>query len=79
MHPSFTGLRAFDPELAGQCCWYDVREVADGYRVVVEVGWGDCQSGCIERHRWTYAVAPDGTSRLVAEEGASLPPGPLPE
>jgi hypothetical protein len=78
-NPLISRVQAFDPDLAGQCCWYDVRTVADGYRVVIEVGWGDCQSGCIERHRWTYAVAQDGTSRLLAEDGASLPPGPLPE
>ena len=48
------------------------------YIVTVTVGWGDCPAGCIERHTWQYAVAPDGTVTLQAEDGGSVPPDAWP-
>ena len=30
-----------------------------------DVGWGDCESGCIDEHSWVYAIGPDGTSRRL--------------
>lgn len=72
------GLTAFDPELIGACCFYRVREVQAGYEVEVEIGWGDCPSGCINRHRWLYAVTNEGDVELLGDEGDPVPVGPWP-
>lgn len=40
-------------------------------------GWGDCPSGCIQRHSWTVTVGQDGTIH-VAESGSPLDPGDFP-
>ena len=33
-------------------------------RVTFEVGWGDCQAGCIDRHTWTWDGGADGSTVL---------------
>jgi hypothetical protein len=71
-------LRPQDPELIGGCCWYEATAVEGGYEVVIRVGWGDCPAGCINEHRWTYAVTADGGVTPAGESGAPVPPGPLP-
>ena len=76
--PRFAGLRPFDPNAIGQCCSYRVAEGADGWTVTIEVGWGDCPSGCINRHTWTFAVAPGGQVNQVGETGPAVPAGFLP-
>jgi hypothetical protein len=73
--PRFAGLTAQDPNLIGQCCFYTVTSAADGYVVTIEVGWGDCQAGCIDRHHWTYSVRTDGTIHLDREDGPPVPAG----
>jgi hypothetical protein len=60
--------------MIGACCWYEVTPLDDGYQVKVTIGWGDCPAGCIEKHEWTYAVAPDGRVGLINETGPSLLP-----
>ncbi len=77
-NPTLAGVSARNPKLIGQCCWYEARSVAVGYEVQVEVGWGDCPSGCIDRHRWTYAVTPAGVVTLIDESGPSVSPGAVP-
>jgi hypothetical protein len=77
-HPEFSGLQPRNPDLIGQCCWYEARAVESGYQVDVVIGWGDCPSGCIDNHRWTFSVAPSGETRLVSESGPSLQPGVIP-
>ena len=77
-HPEFAGLTPLNPDLIGACCWYEATAVEGGYQVVVTVGWGDCPAGCIDRHVWTFAVAPDGTVGLIGEEGPSVPAGQMP-
>jgi hypothetical protein len=72
---TFDGLDELDPDLIGQCCWYEAREVEGGYEVKIEIGWGDCIAGCINKHRWIYAVAPTGEVALIDEAGPSLEPG----
>ena len=47
--PRFAGLTAQDPNAIGQCCFYTATSAANGYVVTIEVGWGDCQAGCISR------------------------------
>jgi hypothetical protein len=72
----FTGIAPRDPELIGQAAWYEVTAVSDGWQVEVWIGWGDCPAGCINAHRWAYAVSRAGVVELVAESGDPLPPGP---
>ena len=71
----FAGLGPKNPDLIGQCCSMDVTPSATGYDVTVEIGWGDCPAGCINRHRWFYTVASDGTVVLQREEGPAVPAG----
>ena len=77
--PRFAGLTPQDPNLIGQCCFFTAASAADGYTVTVEIGWGDCPAGCINRHHWFYSVAADGSVHLDREDGPALPggvPGP---
>jgi hypothetical protein len=75
LDPRFAGLQAKNPDLIGGCCFYEATPTADGFQVVVELGWGDCPAGCISRHRWTYKVGPDGTTTLLSETGDPVPSG----
>jgi hypothetical protein len=77
VHPEFAGISAQDPDLIGGCCWYEATRVTGGFQVVMNVGWGDCPSGCIDRHRWTFAVSPQGDVGLINEDGPEVPPGVL--
>jgi hypothetical protein len=65
----FHGISEPQLELAGQCCWYQAHEAVGHYLVTIEVGWGDCQAGCIWTHRWLYQVDHDGTLTLREQEG----------
>lgn len=69
----FAGIGPRDDELIGQAAWYEVTETDDGWQVLVRIGWGDCPAGCINEHRWTFAVGRDGTVELLREEGDDLP------
>jgi len=69
----FAGLAPRDPELIGQAAWYEVTATDDGWRVEIRVGRGDCPAGCINEHRWTYAVSRTGEVDLVEESGDPLP------
>ena len=73
LDPHFTGLKPKNPDLIGGCCFYEATTTADGYQVNVELGWGDCPAGCINRHRWSYLVARDGTTTLLSETGEPVP------
>jgi hypothetical protein len=73
--PRFAGLTAKDPDLIGQCCFYTVAPAPGGFAVTIEIGWGDCQAGCIDRHHWFYSVTTDGTIRLDREDGPPVPAG----
>ena len=75
---ALTGIGPEDPELIGGCCFWRAEETDSGFEVVFEVGWGDCPAGCIDRHRWTYAVGRDGSVELLREEGPTVPPDVLP-
>jgi hypothetical protein len=77
-NPQFAGMEPLNPDMVGQCCWYETSETADGYEVVLRIGWGDCMAGCIERHEWTYAVSRDGQVTFLGEQGDPLPPDLLP-
>ena len=71
--PAFAGIIPKDPDLIGQGSWYEVTPIDGGWQVVVEIGWGDCPAGCIDKHTWTYAVSPDGRVGLIGEEGPAVP------
>ena len=78
--PRFAGIRARDAGVVGQAAWYDVAAASGvgAYIVTMRVGWGDCPSGCIEEHTWTYAVLPDGEVKLQSEGGSTVPPDAWP-
>jgi hypothetical protein len=73
--PGFAGIGPKDPNIIGGCCFWEAVPTSDGHEVTFEVGWGDCQSGCIERHRWTYGVSRNGAVTLLAEGGDPVPSG----
>jgi hypothetical protein len=70
--PLFDGIGPRDPELIGQAATWEAEATDAGWRVTFQVGWGDCQAGCIDRHTWTWDVAADGTVAFVAEDGSPL-------
>jgi hypothetical protein len=69
----FAGIAPFDENLIGQASWYRVTATADGWQVLIRIGWGDCPAGCMNEHRWTYAVGQDARIELVSETGDPLP------
>jgi hypothetical protein len=69
----FAGIGPRDENLIGQAAWYEVTDAEDGWEVVIRIGWGDCPAGCINEHRWTYAVGRDASVELTHEEGDALP------
>ena len=78
--PRFANIGPLDPELIGQSAWYEVMPASGvgAFVVSVTVGWGDCPSGCIDKHTWQYAVAPDGTVTLQSESGPEPPADAFP-
>ena len=79
--PRLAGIQPRNPDLIGQASWYEVVPASGvgAFLVTVRVGSGDCPSGCIDEHRWTYAVAPDGTVTVVAQDGGPVPDGAWPK
>jgi hypothetical protein len=73
--PGFAGIGPKDPNIIGGCCFWEAVQTGDGFEVTFEVGWGDCQAGCIERHRWTYTVSREGAVSLLTEGGDAVPSG----
>lgn len=73
--PRLTGITPRDPDAIGQSAWYEVAEASGvgAFVVAVWLGWGDCPSGCIDEHTWTYAVLPDGTVNVQSSEGPPVP------
>lgn len=69
----FAGIGPLDENLIGQAAWYQVAASGDGWEVLIRIGWGDCPAGCINEHRWTYAVARTGSVELLHEDGDLLP------
>ena len=69
----FAGIGPADPDLIGQAAWYEVAATQNGWQVQVRIGWGDCPAGCINQHRWVYAVTREGDVSLVSEEGDPPP------
>ena len=78
--PRLAGIQPFDSGLVGQASWYTVQPASGVgvYVVTVRIGWGDCESGCIDEHSWVYAIGPDGTVSSVSETGPTVPPDAWP-
>lgn len=74
----FKNVGRKDPNLIGQCCYYEAARGQDGYRVRITMGWGDCPAGCIDRHTWTYEVSTEGEIKLIDQSGSPVPPGGIP-
>jgi hypothetical protein len=73
-YPQFAAIGPLNKDVIGQCCWFEATPQKVGYRVTIHVGWGDCPSGCIEKHEWVYDVAAaDGSISLVSETGPPVP------
>ncbi len=69
------GIAPYDAVAVGQASWFKV-EPASGvgaFVVTVRIGWGDCASGCIDEHRWQYAVTPAGAVSVISQIGAAVP------
>jgi hypothetical protein len=82
--PIFGVIGPKDPSLIGQSSWWetvplDPSSGETGWRVTFRVGWGDCPSGCINEHSWTYDVLADGSVVFVSEAGPSIPPDVMSE
>jgi len=72
----FNGVVKQDPGLIGACCTYQaVASTGGAFAVTIEIGWGDCPAGCIDRHHWFYVVAQDGSVALQREDGPPVPAG----
>jgi hypothetical protein len=73
--PRLAGITARNEAAVGQASWFVVaRPSGSGaFVVTVRVGWGDCESGCMDEHRWQYAVEPSGSVSVVSESGPLVP------
>ena len=78
-NPLFKDVRAKDPNLIGQCCWWEGAATDNGWELKIVIGWGDCPAGCIHRHQWHYAVARDGSITPLGDSGDPIPPGGIPK
>lgn len=72
--PRFEGAIQLSPDVIGASKWWVATPLDDGgYRIELTVGWGDCPSGCIDRHVWTFDVSADGQLTPVGESGDEVP------
>lgn len=72
--PWFDGVGPKNASIVGQAAWWQAKPAADGEWVLtVSVGWGDCPSGCINHHEWSWLVAPDGSLTFQGQNGPALP------
>ncbi len=70
--PLFDGVGPRQDDAIGQAAWWTATREGDTWSVAVSVGWGDCESGCIDRHEWTWRVTSEGSVDLIAEQGSPL-------
>ena len=77
--PRFAGMIKLSPDIIGASRWWEAAALADGgFQIMLTIGWGDCPSGCIDRHSWVYRVTADGLVTLESETGDPMPAGSLP-
>src|SRR5204862_3113031 len=59
--PRFAGAIELTSDIIGASKWWKAAPLASGgYRIGLTVGWGDCPSACLVRHRWTFDVDATG-------------------
>jgi hypothetical protein len=76
--PWFDGVSAKDPNVIGASAWWEGVPVGAAtppaaWQVLITVGWGDCQAGCINRHVWTWQVTSAGAVTFATETGPAVP------
>jgi hypothetical protein len=71
--PLFEGIEPLRDDMIGQAHWWTAEPDGNAWRVVMRVGWGDCMAGCIQEHRWVFAVQADGIIGIAEETGDPLP------
>jgi hypothetical protein len=76
--PWFDGVGPKQAATIGQAAWWTAIPSTAGtppasWSVTIVVGWGDCPSGCINRHQWRWTVASEGTVTFLSETGPALP------
>jgi hypothetical protein len=77
--PRFAGTIKLTPDIIGASRWWESEpSPSGGFRISIIAGWGDCPAGCINRHTWTYDVAPGGDVTFVEESGDPIPAGGTP-
>lgn len=77
--PRFAGTIKLSPDIIGASRWWEAAALADGsFQIMLTIGWGDCPSGCIDRHSWVFRVTADGLVTLESETGDPMPAGSLP-
>jgi hypothetical protein len=70
----FAGAIRLTADIIGASKWWVATPLANGgFTVELTIGWGDCPAGCINRHVWTFEVAPEGQVKLVSETGDAVP------
>jgi hypothetical protein len=70
--PLFDGVDPRQDDAVGQAAWWTAIRDGASWAVTVSAGWGDCESGCIDRHEWTWLVAADGSLELTGDTGSPL-------
>lgn len=60
-------------EIAGDGSDMTVLFFDDHLRYTLEYGYGDCPSGCTNRHKWNFRVFEDGSVEFIGEQGDPLP------
>jgi hypothetical protein len=74
--PRFKDVAKFDARMVGMCCFYQAAARPDGgFSVAIQIGWGDCPAGCINRHQWSYEVTREGRLTLTGATGPPLASG----
>jgi hypothetical protein len=72
--PRFAGTMEQRPDVIGASRWWTAKSLpGGGYRIELTIGWGDCPSGCINRHVWTFDVDASGGLTPVNESGDPVP------
>ena len=76
--PWFDAVKPKDPNSVGASSWWEAVPVGTAtppaaWQVLITVGWGDCQAGCINRHVWTWQVSAAGALTFASETGPAVP------
>jgi hypothetical protein len=75
--PLFDDFGPKRQDVVGQDHWWEALPLdgstpPTGWTVKFTAGWGDCPSGCIDQHSWTWNVTSEGAVTFVSEDGSVL-------